>query len=49
MTRMIRVRVIYKIVTRKILTVTFNGAVPVWVGRLGGEGFWVGDYGGGSG
>jgi hypothetical protein len=21
-----------------------NSAVPEWVGRLGGEGFWVGDY-----
>ena len=23
-----------------------NSAVPEWVGRLGGKGFWMGDYGG---
>ena len=25
-----------------------NRAVAVWVGRLGGDGFWMGDYGGGG-
>jgi hypothetical protein len=26
-----------------------NSAVSEWVGRLGGEGFWMRDYGGGTG